>query len=65
MSDYQGKTFYLQGSAYTVEKTIAEGMASPICIKLKSLDKTSCYPMNYFKGIPILNLTVVFTSHEC
>ena len=25
MSDYQGKTYYLEGSPYTVEKTIAEG----------------------------------------
>ena len=25
MSDYQGRTYYLQGSSYTVEKTIAEG----------------------------------------
>ena len=25
MSDYQGRTYYLQGSPYTVEKSIAEG----------------------------------------
>ena len=25
MNDYQGRTYYLQGSPYTVEKIIAEG----------------------------------------
>ena len=25
MSDYQGRTYYLQGVSYTVEKIIAEG----------------------------------------
>lgn len=41
MSDYQGRTYYLEGNPYTVEKTIAEGKVD-IKDKYSSLWRFGC-----------------------